>query len=193
MRRQAPGKPGIHPTTSLPAMAMPCSGLLRTAALAAIRLYQTHLSPHKGFCCAYRAHTGRASCSTLGYRAIRRHGVLGGLAILRARTALCGVAHRRHLSTRLRTLHPQRGVCDVGCDVPCDGGCDGSIGEVFSNACDAVSCCDCGSCDWPDRRHRKHRQKERYVYIPPRARPRQADPPGNSEPDTVPLWPPAHR
>ena len=34
---------------------------------ATIRFYQRRLSPHKGFCCAYRAHTGRRSCF---YRAV---------------------------------------------------------------------------------------------------------------------------
>ena len=58
---------------------------MKQLALAAIRLYQRHLSPHKGFCCAYRVHTGRASCSSLGYRAIRRFGLWLGLVILHRR------------------------------------------------------------------------------------------------------------
>jgi len=53
----------------------------RDLALLAITLYQRHLSPYKGFRCAYALHTGRASCSRLGYRAIRRHG-LRGLGLL---------------------------------------------------------------------------------------------------------------
>ena len=40
--------------------------LLTSAALAAIRFYQRWISPYKGFRCAYGAHSGRCSCSTLG-------------------------------------------------------------------------------------------------------------------------------
>ena len=52
-----------------------CGALLRALALRAIGLYQRHLSPRKGFACAYRARTGGASCSELGFRAIRRFGL----------------------------------------------------------------------------------------------------------------------
>jgi len=44
---------------------------MRKLVLAAITGYQTYLSPYKGFCCAYRVHTGRKSCSALGFRAVR--------------------------------------------------------------------------------------------------------------------------
>jgi uncharacterized protein len=146
---------------------------LRRAVLNAIRAYQRYVSPYKGFCCAYREHTGRASCSALGYRAVRRHGVFAGLAIARERTFRCGVAHRRHRLRLVPALHSQRGVCDVGCDLPCDGGCDLPSGKSFSKACDFLSCCDCGSCDWPDRK-RKSRERERSVYLPPASRKRVA-------------------
>lgn len=145
--------------------------------LAAIGAYQRYVSPHKGFCCAYAAHTGWRSCSTLGYRAVRRFGAASGLAIIRRRTALCGVVHRRHAAT---VLHAERGVCDIGCDAPCDGPdlascdapCDLRGGQLPRGLCDAVSCCDgCNACDWPSRR-RKTGDDERYVYIPPRAGPR---------------------
>lgn len=141
---------------------------MRSLLLAAIRAYQRHLSPHKGFCCAYRAHTGRASCSALGFRAVRRHGVLAGLAILRRRTYLCGVAHRRHAPVRHRPLPGQRGDCDIGCDLPCDSSCELPSGKSVSRLCDLASCCDCGSCDWPERKRNKKRDEEQYVYIPPR-------------------------
>jgi len=148
---------------------------MRRIALALITAYQRYLSPYKGFSCAYRRHTGRASCSTLGYRVIRRHGVLKGLSLLLRRTAKCGVAHRRHQYTSVRRLSSQQGVCDLACDLPCHGSCDLPCDGGFhfpnlhglSSACDYVSCCDCGSCDWPSRK-RKNREEEKYVYIPPR-------------------------
>src|SRR5687767_4805865 len=55
-----------------------------------IRAYQRHVSPYKGFRCAYRALHGRSSsCSQFARRVLQRHG-LGGLApLLRRRFAKC--------------------------------------------------------------------------------------------------------
>jgi uncharacterized protein len=143
---------------------------MRLFVLALIRLYQRYLSPYKGFGCAYRVHTGRASCSVLGYRAVRHHGVLAGLGLTRRRTALCAVAHRRFAGA-VRALQPQRGVCDLSCDLPCH--CDGAWpdGHLFDKVGDWLSCCDCASCDWPSRR-RTTREQEAAVYLPPRRKPR---------------------
>ena len=68
---------------------------MRRFLLAAIRAYQRYISPYKGFSCAYREHTGHASCSTFGFRAVRKFGVFRGLIMQRERTSLCGVAQRR--------------------------------------------------------------------------------------------------
>jgi putative component of membrane protein insertase Oxa1/YidC/SpoIIIJ protein YidD len=135
----------------------------RLWALAAIRAYQRVISPHKGFVCAYRVHTGRCSCSELGYRAIRRFGVGKGWLVLRERTARCGVAHRRHTSARPRPPARERGDCAL--DLPCDLDLTPSPGKP--GLCDVFSCCDAGSCDWPDRK--KKRQAGRRVHIPPYA------------------------
>lgn len=124
--------------------------LATRAALAAIRLYRTHVSPRKGFSCAYRNHTGRASCSALGERALRRHGLIGGASVLRLRLACCGDAYRRaHAPPRAVPLG-QRGSCDAPCDIPCDGSELSKVGDV-------CTCLDCGSCD----RSRKDRHQRR--------------------------------
>lgn len=39
-------------------------------------------------------------------------------------------------------------------------------GDVFSRVCDGADFCDCGSCDWPDRKKKKS-GKDEYVHIPP--------------------------
>lgn len=138
---------------------------MQRLALAAIRFYQRHLSPRKGFCCAYRAHTGRASCSTLGYRAIRRFGVFSGLRLLRQRLGKCGIAHRRY-SLRSPAWQGQAGFCDIPCDLPCDLSCDfdptGTACDILSNC----SPCDCG--DW--RWRRDSAEAEQQVHIPPHSR-----------------------
>lgn len=131
---------------------------MKQLALAAIRFYQRHLSPRKGFCCAYRHYTGRASCSQLGYRAIRRLGLLHGLAALRIRLTRCGIAHRRYTRHGL-TLGNQAGFCDCGCDLPCD--------LDVGNACNVAGNlpCDCGP-DWGGKQ--KKEEQKRSVHIPPR-------------------------
>jgi putative component of membrane protein insertase Oxa1/YidC/SpoIIIJ protein YidD len=109
---------------------------MKTLALSAIVFYQRHISPRKGFCCAYRAHTGRASCSALAYRAIRRYGVWLGLAVLRLRLQKCSAIHHAPLHAQLRR---QAGFCDAGCDLPCDI-------ESGEAACDIWSNCAPGDC-----------------------------------------------
>lgn len=81
---------------------------MRRFALEAIRIYQRHVSPRKGFSCAYRSHLGRFSCSTLGYRAIRRYGLLKGLAVLRQRTSLCAQTLAVHRNSKLARTRIQR-------------------------------------------------------------------------------------
>jgi uncharacterized protein len=144
---------------------------MRQIALYSIRLYQRYLSPYKGFSCAYRCATSRASCSQLGYRAIRRFGFLKGVGVLESRTHKCGVASRRMLNSRYgRTIY-QRGECDVGCDLPgtCDFGsldCDFFKSRSLNPFLDcAGTFADCGSCDWSSRK--KKQEDDKYVYIPP--------------------------
>jgi uncharacterized protein len=138
---------------------------VKALALALIAGYQRYLSPHKGYCCAYRAHTARASCSALGHRAVRMHGVVGGLAILRERLFLCGVAHRRYAPKRRRPPIGQRGDCDIGCvDLPIDGDCLGSKADL----CQLGQCADCGSCDWrsPGNGQKRKGKAEQEIHLP---------------------------
>ena len=126
----------------------------RRLLLAAIRGYKRHLSPRKGFACAYRVHLGGCSCSTLGLRAISRHGAWRGLGVLRLRLQRCHqvaqAAHARPFAAR----PAQAGFvdCDVPCDLPCDASCGdssacsvGDAGALF----DCLACLDCSDCgDW---------------------------------------------
>ncbi len=126
---------------------------MKALALWAIRLYQRLISPHKGFRCAYRGYTGHAGCSALGYRAIRRFGVIGGVKVLRSRLNKCGVAYRRYRPAPTFMPAGQGGFLD--CD--CGGGPD---------SCDANPC-DCNPCDI-DWGNNKKRKKQRDRYVPPR-------------------------
>lgn len=132
---------------------------MRILALALIKLYQRHLSPRKGYCCAYRAYTGHASCSALAYRAIQRFGVWCGIGILRLRLVKCGVAHRRYRA-RPAVLNRQAGFCDLSCDLPCDLDVVGTVGDVFS--CLEIPGDCCGS-----KSSQKKQKNDQWVYIPP--------------------------
>lgn len=152
---------------------------MKKLALILIAFYQRHLSPHKGFCCAYRQHTGHASCSELGRRSIRRHGLLKGLRILRRRLVLCGVAHRRYSPSVPRPPAAQRGDCDLNCcDVPTDGACGHCHGfdscHGFDGNCrpHVLDGCDACSCEWPRKKHPPHgADTEASVHIPPHRSP----------------------
>lgn len=159
---------------------------MRTLLLALIRFYKRFISPHKGYGCAYRIYTGRASCSTLGYRAIRRHGAWAGLGLLQQRCRQCGVAQRRYAPVYRRPA-AQRGDCDVdpgcdgdGCDLP---GCDGPDCDLRPRGCrpgllDFLDCCDVDDCGGDDKRRerkRKNKKKDAATHLPPR-KPDQAWP-----------------
>lgn len=140
--------------------------MLTSAALVAIKGYQRYLSPYKGFCCAYRVHSGKAGCSQFGYRAISRFGIFDGLAVLKKRLALCGQVYqqfanqvsegaRTALNKANRPHYKQRGDCDPGCAGECLSGLNS---RGVGNAASTVFDC-CGSCDWPKSRSSKQAQK----------------------------------
>lgn len=108
---------------------------MRLLALALIRLYQRFLSPLKGYRCAYATSRGAATCSTLGHRAIRRFGVLGGLRVLRRRFAHCAAAARTLAALRVARAAAQSGHCDLPCDASC-----------LSSVTDAGPLAECAGC-----------------------------------------------
>ena len=122
-------------------------------ALLAIRAYQRWISPFKGFSCAYRVHTGASSCSELGYRAIRRYGLFGGVDVLDIRLALCSDCHTEH-----RTVSAQRRAQLGSCDAPCDIPCDGKDARCLDGVCDCLNCLDC---DWKNRKEDRPTRQQR--------------------------------
>lgn len=139
---------------------------MQLLALNIIRFYQHFISPFKGFCCAYSHHTGHASCSTLGFRAIQRYGVIDGFFVLRRRLYLCGVSHRRYSPPKLRPHRKQRGDCDIGCDLPCDNGC--KLPNLKSCPMfNVLNCADACNCDWPSS-NKKDEKKEEEIHLPPK-------------------------
>ena len=123
--------------------------LARTLLLAAIRGYKRHLSPRKGFACAYRVHLGACSCSTLGLRAISRYGAWRGLGVLQLRLQQCRLAAEELRARPVVVRAAQAGFVD--CDVPCDASCvDGSACSP-ADSCTACDACEIAACvDWDD-------------------------------------------
>ena len=110
---------------------------LTPLALLSIRYYQRYLSPFKGFSCAYRIHTGNASCSTFAARAIRRYGLIKGIFLLRQRLHACSRVYHQHHAHKF-VPQTQRGDCDVPCH-----GCDVPDHCEIDNVLDCVECGDC--------------------------------------------------
>jgi putative component of membrane protein insertase Oxa1/YidC/SpoIIIJ protein YidD len=138
--------------------------------LAAIRGYKRHLSPHKGFACAYRVHLGACSCSTLGLRAISRYGAWRGLGVLRLRLEQCHLVAEERRARPFLARAGQAGFVD--CDVPCDGSCIDASSCPDCDACacpsyEFAACVDCGDVDdcgcpswhWPTRQPVRSRRR----------------------------------
>ncbi len=155
--------------------------LARGLLLAAIRGYKRHLSPHKGFACAYRVHLGACSCSTLGLRAISRYGAWRGLGVLRLRLEQCHLVAEERRARPFLARRAQAGFVD------CDGSCVDTSSCSNCDDCgfeslEFAACVDCGDVDdcgcprwhWPVRQ-------------PARRRRRRGDPPaGQPEADAPP-------
>ena len=63
--------------------------MLDRLALVAIGGYQRHLSPRKGYACAWRIAHGGPGCSGFAKQAIRDHGLFAALPIIRRRLSAC--------------------------------------------------------------------------------------------------------
>lgn len=132
---------------------------MKSLILFAIKSYKKHISPYTGYSCSYRIHTGHASCSSLGYRAVKLYGVCGGLKVIRQRLIKCGVVHRRY-SGFSSLPQKQSGYCDIPCDLDChDSSC---LGDILSG---------CNPCDIYDLfTSKKNRDDEDKIYIPPNSK-----------------------
>ena len=102
-----------------------------------IYLYQSKVSPHKGFTCAHRRLHNGDSCSEYAKKQLIEHGVFRCLKATKKRFKEC-----RDAADAIQQRPPlsQRGDCDLGLS----SGCDGCFGG--SDASSAVDCAG-GNCD----------------------------------------------
>jgi uncharacterized protein len=124
-----------------------------------IIFYQKVISPRKGYRCAYRAHTGSASCSTFGYRAIERHGIGIGFALLQRRFKKCSLEHHKVSSDwpKRKNLRVRRRAQSGYCDLPTFD-CDFADSFPSADACDVADCAT-GPCDFDFCRRKKPQGK----------------------------------
>lgn len=105
-----------------------------------ISLYQSKVSPHKGFTCAHRGLHGGDSCSEYAKKQLLEHGVFISLKAIKKRFKEC-----RDAAATIQQRPPlsQRGDCDLGfssCDI-CTGG-EAPVTECVGGNCDVVNGCD---------------------------------------------------
>lgn len=139
-------------------MALNRLSLAQYAVIAMIKLYRAHLSPRKGYRCAWGLVTGRDSCSGIGLRGFRRAGFIAGAHLLQRQFDRCALSRVAMLdgqaggaaSHRQRLPAGQRGDCDCAVfDCTPDPGLD---------ITDLSRCCDVSCCDSPcDRRNSESR------------------------------------
>jgi uncharacterized protein len=90
----------------------------------AIGAYQRYLSPYKGFCCAYRAHTGKRSCSAYGRSVVQKLGLLALVAALPKQFERCQQAFASLKVSEKNRGNNKKSRSNQSCDVPCDAACD---------------------------------------------------------------------
>ena len=160
----------------------------RTLLLAAIRGYKRHVSPRKGFSCAYRVHLGGCSCSTLGLRAISRHGAWRGLGVLRLRLRECRLVAEELRARPAAVRAGQAGFVD--CDVPCDASCGDASSCSAGDACTGCDACEIATCvDWDDGGcfdWASSRLTQDAQDAPPRRRRRRGEPASGQAPGLEP-------
>lgn len=123
--------------------------MIAQLSLLAIRGYQRHLSPRKGYSCAYRLAHGGTGCSGFAKQAISDHGLIPAMPLIRKRFRSCRLASLSMSADGDKPRRRKRDICDpMGCD--CSGFmntnfCRGPRGtNTTPNGCD----CTPDGCSW---------------------------------------------
>lgn len=121
-----------------------------------IRFYQKFLSPRKGFCCAYRKHTGGRSCSGFALVAVRRYGVSALWRSFPKRLDECKIAAIRLSEDEQQKTKPCE-YCEESLDTcSCVKDCSDSIScngpgipgaDSCGESCSCGDSCSCSGCD----------------------------------------------
>jgi putative component of membrane protein insertase Oxa1/YidC/SpoIIIJ protein YidD len=76
---------------------------MRQVVIQSIGIYQRHLSPLKGYCCAHNYLHRNGSCSQFAMRAVTKYGVVKMLGLLRLRFKACALAYQHIQEARKET------------------------------------------------------------------------------------------
>jgi len=66
--------------------------MINKSAIISIKLYQKYISPHKGYCCAYKVHHDDMSCSEYAKLTIEEVGIFRSVSKILNRFRECKVA-----------------------------------------------------------------------------------------------------
>ncbi len=134
--------------------------MLARAALGSIWIYQTWISPYKGFRCAHSVLHGGSGCSGYAKSVIRNHGFFRAIPMVKQRFRACRVAYftLRHDANAANQPAKKKksdscgkqlrdGCCDAAIFEGCDAGlsCFGRAATRPAKGCDAdCDICSCG-------------------------------------------------
>lgn len=96
--------------------------LLNQLAIKAIRFYQQHISPRKGYCCAHNALHQNGSCSSWAISVIESQGALAMASEFGSRIAECAEANKE-LSEKKKENEEESQPCDKTCNTAEIGCC----------------------------------------------------------------------
>ena len=131
----------------------------RHLAICLITLYQKHISPRKGYCCAHRYRTGGMSCSQYAQSVISRHKFRRAISLFIARLKLCKrsakIIRRNTQNTSGQNTDPdtaKKSRKSSSTLAACDGGALGCDAAAQGGICcvDIASCGGADFCSGPD-------------------------------------------
>mgnify|MGYP005619537145 CR=1 FL=1 len=120
---------------------------MKSFAIWSINLYQRHISPRKGFRCAYGVYHNNGTCSSIIKSHIQQHGVIKAYPMIRRQFDACKIAYVALLANaqeesdwdscwKKTKEQAQDQAVEEGTQCTCD-----AIGD--SCTCDAGIPCDC--------------------------------------------------
>ena len=63
--------------------------MINKLAIIGISYYQQYISPHKGYCCAYKHYTGKSSCSEFTKESIKKYGIIKTFPLFKEQIKRC--------------------------------------------------------------------------------------------------------
>lgn len=94
--------------------------MITRLSVTAINSYQYYISPHKGYCCAYRAYTGEDSCSQFEKVAIQNNGLFSSFPLIKEQFKKCNFAFEEIKKEKENQKYKKSDACPdslAGCSI----------------------------------------------------------------------------